>query len=146
MTELPVDAISERMIDLGGLLVRLGEDRELVAELAGALDDEDTRRFAAALKGSLPGLDDLPPEECHSYVQVVALVVRPAKFVRRCVKKSNTITSAQGETITGVVAAGTDMDRFLKTLSRLKLIECPWHLEDQSRLLVIEKYVQGMCP
>jgi hypothetical protein len=146
MSGIPADAISERMVDIGGVLLRLGKNREFVAELAGALEAEDTRHVVAAFERALPGLNDLPPDKCHSYVQVFALIARPAKFVRRCVSKSKTITPAQGETITSAITAGTDTDGLIETLKGLNLISCPWQLEDQSQLRVIEEYVQGMCP
>jgi hypothetical protein len=145
MTEIPVDAITERMSELGELLGRLAENRELVGELAAAAEEEDVPRFTAALQQGLGGFD-LPPDKCHPYVQVFVLIVKPAKFVRHCVRNAVTISPSQGDEIAKAVATEADAERFLDLLRRLGIITCTWELEDQSQLLVAEKYVQGMCP
>jgi hypothetical protein len=145
MTEMPVDEIRERMNEIGGLLGRLAENRDLVAELAVAVEEEDIPRFQAALQRGLGGIE-LPPDKCHPYVQVFVLVIKPAKFVWRCVWNVTTISSLQGEEISRAIATGGDADRFIEVMQDLGIITCRWELEDQNELLVAEKYVQGVCP
>jgi hypothetical protein len=145
MAHSPVKAIADRSTAIGRLLLHLGESPELIADFDEALARGDTERFAAAFEQAL-GPFELPPEECRSGAQIVALIVRPPRFVWRCSSKSKTLSKDQSDEIVGMVGPGIETDAVLKLLAKHNVLRCHWQLEDPSHLLLIERYVQGACP
>jgi hypothetical protein len=140
-----IKAIQERMLEAGDLLHKLGEAPEALGELRAALDAEDLGRFRAALEEGLGGFAP-PPDKCDPYVRVVIAILKPPKYVRRCVWVYQSLEPAQGERLAEAVATGISAERLIEVLEGLGLIRCTWERESQDELLVLDKFVQGMCP
>jgi hypothetical protein len=140
-----VEAIKDRMIGAGELLLRLGEKPDALRKLERAIDAEDLDGFRAALETGLGGFDP-PPELCDPYVRVVVVTVRPPEFVRRCVWVNKGLDPGQGDQLAKAVAKGVAADHLIEVLEALGLIQCTWERVNQDEVIVADKFVQGMCP
>jgi hypothetical protein len=140
-----VQAIQERMLGAGELLLKLGENPEALGELRAALDADDLERFRAALDEGLGGFSP-PPDKCDPYVRVVITIAKPPKYVRRCTWVGQSLEAAQGQQLAKAVSAGLSAEPLIALLEALGLIRCRWERESQDEVIVAEKFVQGMCP
>jgi hypothetical protein len=140
-----IRAIQERMLEAGELLRKLGEEPDAIGELRAALDAEDLERFRSALERGLGGFAP-PPDKCDPYVRVVIATVKPPKYVRRCAWVYQGLEPAEGERLAEAVATGISAERLSAVLEALGLIRCTWERESQDEVLVLDKFVQGMCP
>jgi hypothetical protein len=139
-----IEAIRERAVEAGELLIKLGENPEALRDLRAALDSADVERFRTALEN---GLGFAPPgDKCDPYVRVIIAIVKPPKLVRRCVWVYRGLEPAEGERLAEAVASGAQADRLVDVLEALGLIRCTWERENQDELIAVDKFVQGMCP
>jgi hypothetical protein len=138
-----VTETQDRMREMAGLLQRLGEQPELIAELDAALDARDLDRFRGALE--LGGIKP-PGEKCDPYVTVYITMLKPAKFIRRCTWKVQKLQPQEGQQLAEAVADGAEAERLLELLIRLGLVECQWVRVEQMDVLEAKRFVQGMCP
>lgn len=141
----PVPEIQDRMRGAGELLTRLSEQREPLGELRSALDRLDASRFRKALAESLGDFKP-PPDRCDPYVRVIATIVKPPKFVRRCEWVAKRLQPEEGATLAESVAGGMSAGKLTELLEALGLIKCEWVREDQNEILEVDKFIQGICP
>jgi hypothetical protein len=87
-----------------------------------------------------------PGDKCDPYVTVYVTMFRPAKFVRRCTWKLQSLQPLEGQQLAEVVAQGAEAEWLLEQLIRLGLVECQWVREEQMDVLEVKRFVQGMCP
>jgi hypothetical protein len=87
-----------------------------------------------------------PGDKCDPYVTVYITMLRPAKFVRRCTWKVQSLQPPEGQQLAEVVAPGAEAEWLLERLIRLGLVECQWVRVEQMDVLEAKKFVQGMCP
>jgi hypothetical protein len=147
MNELSVvEAIQNRMEELGRLLSQVAENREAVAELAAAYAAREPERFKAVLERTI-GFP-FPADKCDPYVRGFILVIEPPKFVRVCtwVEREGVFTAEEANQIVDTVSGGAAPARMLEALERMGFIKCEWVRRDRTSLVEIDKFVQGMCP
>lgn len=142
-----VEAIQERMQELGKLLSQLADDQEAVRDLADAFSAGDPVRFKTVLERTFGGFP-LPADKCDPYVRGFILVIEPPEFVRVCtwVRTTSSITELQSEEIVRTVSGEIASDRLLELLERLGLIKCEWVRQERTDIREINKFVQGVCP
>ena len=138
-------AIRERMLGAGKMLLQLGKQPEAVRQFRAAIDAEDLEGFQAAFERGLGGFD-VPPDRCDPYIRVVVAIVRPPRFVRRCVWVYQSLAPIQGKQLAEVLAPGVAADRLIEVLESLGLVVCTWERENQDDVIIADKFVQGMCP
>jgi hypothetical protein len=138
-----VTEMQARVTEMAALLGRLGDQPEVIAELDAALEARDLDRFRSALE--LGGIKP-PGDKCDPYVTVYITMLRPAKFVRRCTWKIQSLQPLEGQQLAEVVAQGAEAEWLLERLIRLGLVECQWVRVEQMDVLEAKKFVQGMCP
>jgi hypothetical protein len=138
-----VAEVQQRIGELGEVLQRLGDRPQIIADLDAALNARDLDRFRAALEvgGIRP-----PGDKCDPYVTALIVLLKPARFVRRCFWKVQTLQPTEGERLAEAVVGGARAERILEILLELGLIECHWVREEQIDLLEVKRFVQGMCP
>jgi hypothetical protein len=141
----PVPEIQDRMRGAAELLTRLVEQPEPLSELRSALDSLDASRFRKVLQESLGDFKP-PPDRCDPYVRVIATIVKPPKFVRRCEWVAKRLRPEDGATLAESVASGISAGKLTELLEALGLIKCEWVREDQNEILQVDKFVQGICP
>jgi|SRR5689334_3462242 hypothetical protein len=138
-----ITEVQDRIAEMTGLLRRLSDQPEVIAELDAALEARDLDRFRGALE--LGGVKP-PGDKCDPYVTVYVTMLRPAKFVRRCTWKIQSLQLSQGQQLAEAVAQGAEAEWLLERLIRLGLVECQWVREEQMDIFEAKRFVQGMCP
>jgi hypothetical protein len=131
----PQEAVAEvqqRFGELVEVLQRLGDQPQTIADLDAALNARDLDRFRAAL--DVGGIRP-PGDKCDPYVTALIVLLKPARLVRRCFWKVQTLQPTEGEA-----------ERMLEILLELGLVECHWVREEHIDLLEVKRFVQGMCP
>jgi hypothetical protein len=132
------------VIEIGRLLVQLGENSDALDELHAATD-ADGERLRSALEKSLGDLP-LPPKLCNPYVRLVIAVVKPPKPVRRCIWVNQSPAPDKGQQLANAVGSGIGGDCPIELLEALGLFTCTWVRDSQPEVLIADKFIQGMCP
>jgi hypothetical protein len=142
-SQAAVAEVQQRIGELVEVLQRLGDRPQIIADLDAALDARDLDQFRAAMEvgGIRP-----PGDKCDPYVTALIVVLKPARLVRRCFWKAQTLQPTEGEQLAQAVVGGAEAERMLEILLELGLIECHWVREEQMDLLEVKRFVQGMCP
>jgi hypothetical protein len=135
---------AERIQWLGRALGALNERPEVLERLQSALRNDDVEGFASALLGHWGEFDLQPPgDKCDPYVTGYLFVLKEPEFVYVCTWVGPVqIQAPDGETYQ---ASGTAA-QLLDWLVKKGYFECAWVLKNQSELVVLKKFVQGICP
>ena len=145
MGETGREGVGERATEVGNLLLRLGEDPESLEGLARAFDEGNPAAFREILFRNLGGIEP-PPDKCDPYVRVAILVIKEPKLVRKCEWVGKTLDALEGEQLSKAVVNGISSEDLTRILVKLGLVECYWVVEHQSDPVIINKFVQGVCP
>jgi hypothetical protein len=137
-----MDGMRERAAEVGNLLLRLSEDPESLEGLTRAFDEGDPKGFRDILFRHLEGIEP-PPDKCDPYVRVAILVIKEPKVVRNCEWVAQILDAPQGQQLAQAVANAEDLTGILE---KLGLVKCYWVVEHQADPVIINKFVQGVCP
>lgn len=134
------DGTGARVAWLGRALAAVTDRPKVLDQLRQALKAGDVKGFSKAVLGNWREFNIVPPaDKCDPYVTVYVEVISPPTYVQEChwvfreapagtFKYEGTIAGLQGE----LIGRG--------------YLECKWVRQDPDNVLVVKKFVQGICP
>jgi hypothetical protein len=100
----------------------------------------DVEGFSTAVLGNWREFDIVPPaDKCDPYVTVYVEVISPPTYVQEChwvFREAPAGTIRYDGAIAGLKA----------DLIARGFLECKWVRQDPDTVLVVKKFVQGICP
>jgi hypothetical protein len=135
---------AERVQWLSRALDALNQRPGTLERLQSALRSDDVKGFTSTLMGHWGEFDLQPPaDKCDPYVTGYLFVLKEPEFVYVCTWVGPAqIQAPDTETYQASGTAAQVLDWLVKK----GYFECAWVLKNQSELVVLKKFVQGICP
>ena len=134
------DGTGARVAWLGQALVAVADRPKVLDQLRRTLKAGDVKGFSKAVLGNWRELDIVPPaDKCDPYVTVYVEVISPPTYVQEChwvFREAPAGTFKYEGTIAGLETE----------LIGRGYLECKWVRQDSDTVLVVKKFVQGICP
>jgi hypothetical protein len=107
-------------------------------------DDADAFSRVATAHWRKYGIEP-PPDKCDPYVTGYVFVVKEPEVVEVCTLTSKAMITLPSGSATTYTFSGnsTALWEWLKAKG---LVQCHYELKSQNELVVIKKFVQGICP
>jgi hypothetical protein len=129
---------------MAGALAAAIAEPETVDRIRNSLDHGDVQAFSEVVLENWKTFDITPPaDKCDPYVTAYITIFKPPKFVERCVW---IWPVAALDDALGTLDVGGTAGELKSSLVARRFLQCEWVLENQDEVIVVKKFVRGVCP